>query len=214
MRILVACEFSGKVTDRLIDAGHDAWSCDLLECEGNNPDKHLIVDAVALLQFDWDMVIAFPPCTHLAASGARYWKQKQEDGRQQQAYDFFMDFIDRTEHIPMIAIENPIGFMNSNYRKPDQIIQPYHFGHPVQKSTCLWLKNLPLLQPTEIVEPEYVTLSTGRKCSKWVYDTWSLRQHKRGKARSITFDGIADAMASQWPITFQPSNRVDKNTKE
>lgn len=198
LNILVACEFTGSVRDAFIRAGHNAVSCDLLPTE--TPGPHYTGDVLPLLSKPWDMVIAFPPCTHLAVSGARYFAKKRADGRQQQAIDFFMSFIFRTEHIPKVAIENPVGIMSTNHRKPDQIINPFQFGHPVSKKTCLWLKGLPLLQPTDVVEvaPPVIYGPNNKKMDRFFYDTWKLPPAERGKARSKTFAGIAEAMADQW----------------
>ncbi len=183
MRVLVACEFSGKVRDALIRKGHQAWSCDLLPAEGFYQGAHYQCGVEWCLKTQaWDMMIAFPPCTHLAVSGARWFKDKQEE--QKEGIAFFKMLAE--SDIPRIAIENPIGIMSTHYRKPDQIIQPWQYGHGETKSTCLWLKNLPQLQPTNIVE--------GRVGRVWREppgpDRW--------KKRSITYQGIADAMAEQW----------------
>ena len=196
MRILVACEESQAVTIEMRKLGHETYSCDIEPCSGGHPEWHLQVDALELLKMQWDMVIAFPPCTHLAASGARYFRQKREDGRQQQGVDFFMRFVDAG--CEKIAIENPVGIMSTVYRKPDQIIQPYEFGHPERKKTCLWLKGLPLLTPTNIVEPELHICGNGIVDSKWHYETYGLPSEIRAKMRSKTFPGIARAMAEQW----------------
>lgn len=190
MKVLIACELSGIVRDAFKAKGHDAWSCDLLptEKEGN----HIQGDVLNILNDGWDLMIAFPPCTHLAVSGARWFKEKRADGRQQQGIDFFMDLINAP--IVKIAIENPVGIMSTHYRKPDQIIQPWQFGDEFQKTTCLWLKNLPLLKYTNIVgKGEFITYSSGRKMSKWYAEKYG-----DGKSRSVTFQGIADAMADQW----------------
>ena len=149
MRVLVACEESQAVTKELRRLGHEAYSCDIQECSGGHPEWHLQVDALELLKMRWDMILAFPPCTDLAVSGARWFPEKRADGRQQRSIEFFMRFAQADcEHI---AIENPIGIMSSEYRKPDQIIQPWQFGHRETKATCLWLKGLPKLTPTNIV---------------------------------------------------------------
>jgi len=183
MRVLVACEFSGVVRDAFRAKGHDAWSCDLLPCDAD-PSYHYQCDVLPLLGDGWGLIIAHPPCDHLAVSGARWFKEKRADGRQQDAINFFMQMINAPS--PMVAVENPIGIMSTQYRKPDQIIQPWMFGHGETKATCLWLKGLPKLQPTDIVD--------GRE----------QRIHKmppgpdRWKKRSVTFQGIADAMADQW----------------
>jgi hypothetical protein len=178
--VLVACEYSGTVRDAFAARGHDAWSCDLLPTEriGN----HIHGDVLQHLHRNWDLMIAHPPCTHLAVSGARWFKDKQIE--QAEALDFVHRLMDAP--IPRIALENPISIISSRIRKPDQIIQPWQFGHGETKATCLWLKNLPKLLPTNIVE--------GREA----------RIHKmppgpdRWKERSRTFEGIAQAMAEQW----------------
>lgn len=180
MKVLIACEFSGIVRDAFISKGHDAWSCDLLPAEQEG--QHLQCDVLDILDNGWDMMIAHPPCTHLAISGARWFKFKQKE--QAEALAFVRTLLDAP--IYKIALENPISIISTRIRKPDQIIQPYQFGHGETKATCLWLKNLPLLVPTNIVD--------GREH----------RIHKmppspdRGKLRSITYQGIADAMAEQW----------------
>lgn len=203
MKILVACEESQAVTKELRKIGHEAYSCDILPCSGGHPEWHLQTDVIPLLKQKWDMIIAFPPCTHLACSGARHFAEKIKDGRQQQGIDFFMEFVNAD--CPRIAIENPIGIMSTKYRKPDQIIQPYMFGDKYTKSTCLWLKGLPKLKPTNIVEHgEYFEWidKKGRKKRqpKWFYE--ALRKAKTSEERSIirskTFPGIAEAMATQW----------------
>ena len=183
LRILVACEYSGRVRNAFRALGHDAWSCDLLPSEDDSlyhsqQDCFKVIDGA-----DWDLVIAHPPCTHLSSSGARHWAAKAADGRQQEAVDFFMHFTDLDG---AWAIENPIGLMSSRYRKPDQIIQPWQFGHGETKATCLWLNGLPPLVPTNVVEGREA------KCHRMPPgpDRW--------KNRSRTFQGIADAMASQW----------------
>jgi len=190
MRVLVACEFSGIVRDAFLKKGHDAWSCDNLftpcgqtslgmRCSCHH---HIYDDVLKHLRGGWDMMIAFPPCTHLAVSGARWFKYKIKE--QQKAIWFFSELVHAP--IPRICIENPIGIMSSVYRKPDQIIQPWQFGHGETKATCLWLKNLKLLKPTNIVE--------GRKPRIHMMSP----SKDRGKLRSITYRGIADAMADQW----------------
>lgn len=189
MRVLVACESSGTVRDAFIRAGHDAMSCDLLPTD--SPGPHYQGDVFDVIDYPWELMIAHPPCTHLSVSGSRHFAAKKLDGRQQAAVSFFMRLIRQSAHIPMVAIENPVCIMSSLYRKPDQIIQPWQFGHGETKATCLWLKGLPLLQPTNIVE--------GREA----------RIHRmppspdRWKERSKTFSGIADAMTSQWGSSAQ-----------
>ena len=196
MRILVACEESQAVTKELRRLGHEAYSCDIEPCSGGHPGWHLQQDVIPLLSERWDMIIAFPPCTHLAVSGARYFEEKRRDGRQQQGIDFFMRFVN--VDCEKVAIENPIGVMSTRYRKPDQIIQPYEYGHAERKSTCLWLKGLPKLVPTDIVKPELHVCGNGVIDSKWHYHTYNLPAKERAKMRSKTFPGIAKAMAEQW----------------
>jgi site-specific DNA-cytosine methylase len=180
MRVLIACEFSGIVREAFAKRGHDAWSCDLLpsEIEG----QHYQGDVHALLDGNWDLMIAHPPCTHLAVSGARWFNEKQR--QQIEALKFVLDLM--TCKIPRICIENPVSVISTRIRKPDQIIQPWMFGHPETKATCLWLKNLPKLEPTRIAE--------GREQRVWKespgLDRW--------KNRSRTYSGIAEAMAEQW----------------
>jgi len=180
MKILIACEYSGIVRNAFAKKGHNVISCDILPTE--SPGQHYCGDVLDIIDDKWDMMIAFPPCTHLAVSGARWFKTKQI--QQKMAIEFFLRLV--SANIEKIAIENPISIMSTKYRKPDQIIQPWQFGHGETKATCLWLKNLPKLVPTKIVD--------GRE----------QRIHKmppspqRGKLRSKTYQGIADAMAEQW----------------
>jgi site-specific DNA-cytosine methylase len=195
MRVLVACEFSGIVREAFKNKGHDAWSCDLLPTE--IPGQHIQGDVLEILNDGWDMMIAHPPCTHLAVSGAAWFKQKREDGRQQEGIDFFMKFVDIK--CPKVAIENPVGIMSRIYRKPDQIIQPYEYGEPFSKKTCLWLKGLPKLTPTNVVEKgEQIKYKSGKSMPKWYADAFKLPPQERAKIRSKTFQGIANAMADQW----------------
>lgn len=205
MRILVACEESQAVTIELRKLGHEAFSCDLLPCSGEHPKWHIQGDALEQLNKGWEMLIAFPPCTDLAVSGARHFDRKQKDGSQQKSIEFFMEFINAP--IEKIAVENPIGIMSKLYKKPSQIIQPYYFGDKAQKSTCLWLKNLPNLEPTEIVEKGEFFEFTSKKGEKKRMPMWyymALRNAKtaeeRRTLRSKTFPGIAKAMASQWTV--------------
>jgi site-specific DNA-cytosine methylase len=186
MKVLVACEYSGRVREAFRALGHEAWSCDLLPSEDNSP-WHRQVDALEFAYNkanEWDLLIAFPPCTDVCVSGARWFKEKRADGRQQRAIQFVRDLM--AAPIDKIVIENPIGVLSSEIRKPDQIIQPWQFGHGETKATCLWLKNLPPLKPTIVVE--------GREA----------RVHRmppgpdRWKERSRTYQGIANAMAAQW----------------
>lgn len=189
MKVLISCEFSGIVRNAFAELGHNAWSCDLLPSE--LPGNHIQGDVLSVLfNNGWDLMIAHPPCTHLAVSGARWFAEKRADGRQQAAIKFFMQLINAP--IEKIAVENPISIMSTKYRKPSQIVQPWQFGHGETKATCLWLKNLPVLQPTKIVD--------GRET----------RIHKmpqspeRAKERSRTYEGIAKAMANQWGCYYQP----------
>ena len=185
MRVLVACEESQAVTKELRRLGHEAYSCDIQPCSGGHPEWHIQGDALELLKLKWDMIIAHPPCTHLCSSGARWFTEgKKPWSLQEEAAEFFMKFANAD--CPRIAIENPIGVMSTKFRKPDQIIQPWQFGHGETKATCLWLKGLPKLVPTEIVD--------GREH----------RIHRmppgpeRAKLRSKTYKGIARAIAEQW----------------
>ena len=186
MRVLIACEESQAVTKEMRKLGIEAYSCDTQPCSGGHPEWHIQGDVVPLLEKEWDMIIAFPPCTHLAVSGARWFAQKRADGRQQGAIDFFMKIVNAP--CERIAIENPVGVMSSLYRKPDQIIQPWQFGHGETKSTCLWLKGLPKLVPTNIVD--------GREQKVWRMGP----SPERAKLRSKTYSGIATAMAEQWRL--------------
>jgi len=183
MKVLIACEESQAVTIEFRKLGHEAFSCDILPCSGGHPEWHLQQDVTELLKKEWDLVIAFPPCTDLAVSGAKWFEQKRKDGRQQKSIDFFMMFANYSGRI---AIENPIGIMSSIWRKPDQIIQPWQFGHGETKATCLWLKGLPKLKPTNIVE--------GREQRIWRMAPGP----NRAKLRSKTFPGIAKSMSQQW----------------
>lgn len=182
MRVLVACEYSGVVRDAFINLGHEAMSCDFLPTD--NPGPHYQGDVRDVLNYPWDLMIAHPPCTDLSVSGARHFDCKRMNGRQQSSVSFFMMLA--KADIPKIAIENFVCVMSSLWRKPDQVIQPWQFGHGETKATCLWLKNLPKLEPTNIVE--------GREA----------RIHKmppspdRWKERSKTYQGIASAIAKQW----------------
>lgn len=183
-RVLIACEESQAVCKEFRKLGYEAYSCDINTCSGGHPEWHIHGDVIPLLEQDWDIMVAFPPCTHLASSGARWFKEERLDGRQQEGVDFFMRLVNAP--IERIAIENPVGIMSTKHRKPDQIIQPWQFGHGETKATCLWLKNLPKLEATDIV--------SGREP----------RVHKmapsedRARLRSKTYDGVARAMAEQW----------------
>ena len=181
MRVLVACEFSGIVREAFRRKGHDAWSCDLLPAEDGS-EFHIQGDCLQILQDKWDLMIAHPPCTHLAVSGARWFKDKQKE--QAEALDFVKLLLNAP--IEKIALENPVSIISSKIKKPDQIIQPWQFGHGETKATCLWLKNLPLLKPTKIVDGRIARVHNLPPSP----DRWKLR--------SITYQGIADAMAEQW----------------
>ena len=181
MNVLIACEESGTVREAFKRMGHDAWSCDILPTR--IPGQHYQGDVRNILGDDWDLVIAFPPCTDLSVSGARWFKQKQADGSQRKSINFFMEF---TKIKVPYAIENPIGIMSTRWRKPDQIIHPWQFGHGETKATCLWLNGLPLLESTNIVD--------GREQRIWKMAPGP----NRARDRSATFQGIADAMAAQW----------------
>jgi len=182
MKVLISCEYSGRVRDAFIKLGHDAMSCDLLPTDALGP--HYQGDVFDIINDGWDLMIAHPPCTHLAVSGARHFAAKIADGRQQEALEFVQKLLDAP--IERIALENPISIISSRIRKPDQIIQPWQFGHGETKSTCLWLKNLPKLVPSDIVdgrEPKVHFMPPGP--NRW-------------KLRSTTYQGIANAMANQW----------------
>jgi hypothetical protein len=197
LRVLVACEESQAVTIRLRALGHEAYSCDIMECSGGHPEWHLKQDVTEVLKQSWDMIIAFPPCTHLAVSGAAWFEAKRKDGRQQQGIDFFMMFANN--ECQKVAIENPVWIMSTIWRKPDQIIQPYQFGDAFEKKTCLWLKGVPNLKHTNLVEPPpRTTYTSGKSMPTWYADAFKLSPQERSKARSKTFPGIADAMAQQW----------------
>lgn len=196
MRILIACEYSGRVREAFRARGHEAWSCDLLDSEDDSP-WHIQGDVMQQLltgelylagqtgnRRPWDLMVAHPPCTHLAVSGAAHFEAKRADGRQQEAIDFFLALAHAP--IPRIAIENPVCIMSSVWREPDQIIQPWQFGHGETKATCLWLKGLPPLLPTNIV--------AGREPRVH----WMSPSPDRWKERSRTYEGIASAMAAQW----------------
>jgi len=199
MRVLIACEYSGAVRDEFIKLGHDAMSCDLLPTDA--PGPHYQGDVFDIINDGWDMMIAFPPCTHLALSGAAWFEQKIKDGRQEEGLQFVRDLMNA--NIPKIAIENPIGIISSRIKKYDQIIQPYYFGDPFQKSTCLWLKGLQPLKRTNVVNcgefKEWIDKKTGKKKRQplWFFEALS-QGDLRWKIRSQTFPGIAKAMAEQW----------------
>lgn len=222
MRVLIACEESQAVCKEFRALGHEAYSCDLYECSGGHPEWHIKGDCLPILNgkckfitqdgdchtinTKWDLIIAHPPCTHLSSSGQWAYSKGKDINLKYEAINFFMKFANAD--CDKIAIENPIGVMSKEYRKPDQIIQPYWFGDKAQKSTCLWLKGLPLLKPTNIVEKgefvEWVDKKTGRTKRQSKYDIDILKNAKnkeeRSRLRSKTFPGIAKAFASQWSI--------------
>jgi len=204
MNVLVACEFSGIVRDAFRQQGHNAWSCDLLPCEGD-PQWHIQDNVLDHLLFAgcgerWDLMIAHPPCQHLAASGAQYWPQKLGDGRQKSAIDFFMALAGAD--VPHVAIENPVGKISSVWRRPDQIIQPWQFGDAVTKKTCLWLCGLPALEPTNIVRPVAAHCTSSKYGGPRKDGTRRKNPlrvlHGDAHNRSRSFPGIAEAMAEQW----------------
>lgn len=206
MKVLVACEESQEVCKAFRKRGHEAYSADIQEPSGGHPEWHILGDVLPLINGDckfttmdgvdheikgeWDLLIAHPPCTDLAVSGARWFKEKQADGRQQKSIEFFMMFANAK--CKKIAIENPVCIMSSVWRKPDQIIQPWQFGHPEQKKTCLWLKGLPKIIETKNVYEYMMTLPQKQRMR--IFNLGS----KHSKERSKTFFGIADAMAEQW----------------
>ena len=239
MNILIACEESQRVCTEFRQIGHNAFSCDIIECSGEHPEWHIMQDVLPLLNGDcefrttdgilhkidgkWDMIIAFPPCTHLAVSGASWFEKKREDGRQREGIEFFSQFL--KADCDKIAIENPIGIISGDYipthfpdlankyglpLKPTQIIHPWMFGDNYSKSTCLWLKGLNPLIPLVTEQPELEWFEwedgkTGKKKRqpKWFADAWRLPAEERAKVRSKTFPGIAKAMAEQWGQCFK-----------
>lgn len=237
MNVLVACEESQAVCKAFREKGHNAFSCDILPCSGGHPEWHIIQDVLLLLNREdngnngwhniyfktmdgkdhsvekWDMIIAFPPCTDLAVSGARHFEKKRLNGTQEKSIEFFCQFLNAD--CDKIAIENPVGIISGDYipkhfphlagkynlpKKQSQIIQPYEYGHAAKKSTCLWLSGLPLLKPTEIVEPDLVsyTCKSGKKVTFSRHMVQGFKNGERAKSRSKTFPGVAKAMADQW----------------
>jgi|TARA_R110000803_G_scaffold33254_2_gene72891 site-specific DNA-cytosine methylase len=202
MKVLIACEYSGTVRDEFLKLGHDAFSCDILPCESDYKKeeyRHFPCDVTDMLREDqnWDLIIGHPPCTHLAVSGARWFTEGRKPwSLQEEALEFVQLLMDAPAK--RICIENPVSVISTKIRKPEQIIQPYHFGHTTMKTTCLWLKNLPPLKHTEVVEPEMITMKNGKRMNKFHYDTFKLPKKERSHVRSKTFLGIAKAMASQW----------------
>lgn len=228
MKVLVACEESQVVCKAFREKGHEAYSCDIQECSGGHPEWHIQGDVLEVLnphqisnafygivfktadgqahsiKGKWDLIIAHPPCTHLSSSGQWAYKKGKDISLKYEGIKFFMEFVNAD--CDKIAIENPIGIMSTEYKKPSQIIQPWQFGHKAQESTCLWLKGLPLLTPTNIVEKgefvEWIDKKTGKKKRQSKYDLEILKKAKtseeRSRLRSKTFEGIALAMAEQW----------------
>jgi len=192
MKVLIACEYSGRVRDAFIGGGHDAMSCDLLGTD--TPGPHYQGDVRDVLDYPWDLMIAHPPCTDLAVSGAAWFAKKRLLGAQQASASFFMMLA--KANIPRIAIENPVCVMSSLWRKPDQVIQPWMFGHTEQKATCLWLKGLPKLTPTNNVKDEMMTLPRNQRERLHFLPP----SEDRWKLRSETYQGIANAMADQWGV--------------
>lgn len=219
MKVLVACEESQRVCIELRRLGHEAYSCDIEPCSGGYPEWHIQSDVLPMLNGNcefrtvdgmvhkidgkWDMIIAFPPCTYLTVTGNRWFnvgvygdKAIRRMDNREKAIEFFLRFVNAD--CDKIAVENPVGIMSTAYRKPDCIIQPYEFGEPERKKTCLWLKGLPKLQPTNIVEPKIIKCASGAIESNWHMETLPLKPKERSKLRSKTFIGIARAMAEQW----------------
>ena len=220
MKVLVACEESQAVTIELRKLGHEAYSCDIIDQSGGHPEWHIRWDALSLINGNcgfmtcdgelhnidskWDMIIAFPPCTYLTVTGNRWFnverygeKAVQRKKDREEAIEFFMAFANAD--CDRIAIENPVGIMSSTWRKPNQIINPYEFGDPFEKKTCLWLKGLPELSPTNIIEkPPRKRFGSGKSMPAWYAEAWHLPKEERSKMRSKTFPGIANAMAEQW----------------
>ena len=217
-KILIACEYSGIVRDAFIKNGHDAYSCDLLPSEGdpNNNHRHLQFDvnyAIDLID-NWDVIIGFPPCTYLCNSGARWLHDKRFPNRKEEQRHA-IDFVKRIWNYPCkyICIENPVGCLSTRFMKPSQYVEPFQFGHDATKKTCLWLKNLPLLIPTSDMkrqEVTYVTLSNGKRISKWEYDIACMSHDQRGKLRSKFWTGIAEAMADQWSEYWKTLDLIDQ----
>lgn len=192
MRVLVACEMSGRVRDAFIRMGHDAVSCDIVP--SLSPGPHIQRDVLTVLSQGWDVMVAFPPCTHLATSGARWFPAKRADGRQAEALAFVRRLL--AAPVERVALENPVGVISSAIRRPDQIVQPFMFGDEATKTTCLWLKNLPALESTKVVgRGEHHVTAGGRRIPSW----YNLPDNaSRPTLRAMTFPGMAEAMAAQW----------------
>ena len=219
IKVLIACEESQRITIEMRKLGIECYSCDIIEPSGEHPEWHILGDVIPYIngncsfktmdgtehtiKGEWDLIIAHPPCTYLTVSGNRWYNIEQYGDKararlaaREDAIHFFMSFINA--QCAHIAVENPIGIMSSQYRKPDQIIQPFEYGDPERKSTCLWLKGLPKLKPTNIVEPQLIRGGDGKLYSKSHWDSFYLPKKDRAKARSKTFPGIAQAIANQW----------------
>jgi site-specific DNA-cytosine methylase len=209
MKVLVACEESQTVTIELRNLGHEAYSCDILPCSGGHPEWHLQQDVTEVLNEQWDMIIAHPPCTYLTVTGNRWFNVERYGDKavkraqdREEAIKFFMLFANA--NCERIAIENPVGIISTTWRKPDQIINPYEFGDPYEKKTCLWLKGLPKLVPTDVVKPpERTRYKSGKTMPAWYAEAWKLPKEQRSILRSKTFPGIAKAIAEQWTRDFQ-----------
>jgi hypothetical protein len=213
MKILVACEYSGTVRDSFTKKGHDVTSCDLLPTDV--PGKHYQGDVTDIINDGWDMMIGHPPCTFLTVTGNKWYYHPDDKALplterrphpnfpnraadREEGVDFFM--LLANANIDKICLENPVGIMSTRWRKPEQIVQPYQFGHSEAKKTCLWLKNLPklVIDPAKLVEPEYVTYKSGKRMAKWYADAVNLPKQERMKLRSKTFQGVADAFVEAW----------------
>lgn len=204
-KILVACEESQSITKELRDLGHEAFSCDILPCSGGHPEWHIQADVFTIVNQGWDLMIAHPPCTYLSVSGARhlYNKDGSKNLERWENQKIALDFVQKLMNcpIPRIAIENPVSVISTKIRKPDQIIQPYMFGDEATKTTCLWLKNLPKLEPTKMVSKgQRIVFKSGKSHPKWYADALANAKTpaERRTLRSKTFQGIARAMADQW----------------
>ena len=216
LRVLIGCEESQAITKKFRELGHEAYSCDLLDCSGGHPEWHIKDDILKTIKYDWDLMIAHPPCTYLAVSGVQ-WLSNPEDKHlhfnERRSHPKYpnrrQDMLDSIEfvkalyecNIPKVCIENPVGLLSSMWRKPDQIIQPYMFGDEATKTTCLWLKNLPLLHPTNIVgKGDRVVFASGKSHPSWYTESYGKSKKERQRLRSKTFPGIADAIAKQYSI--------------
>ena len=215
MKVLIACEESQEVCNAFRVLGHEAYSCDIEPCSGGHPEWHLQCDALEIIKMRWDLIIAHPPCTYLTNAGNKWFKPEYKErfpDREQKREDavlFFMAFWNAD--CPRVAIENPQGIMSSRFRKPDQYIEPYMFGDPEKKKTGLWLRGLPALAPTNVVEPIIIECASGAREPRWHMETIHLPPKERSKARSKTFPGIARAMAEQWGGRCAPEGEEDNN---